>query len=136
MTYMKVKVAHSGPAFPNPMDYTVHGIIQARILEWVAFPFSRGSLQPRDWTQASHMAGRFFTGWATREAQEYLKWVVYPFPGYLPNPGVKLRSPALQILYQLSYKGSHMIYIYTYICITKSLYYKYETEYCKTTIFQ
>ena len=40
---------------------TVHGILQARILEWVAFPFSRGSSQPRDRTQVSHIAGRFFT---------------------------------------------------------------------------
>jgi len=37
------------------MDYTVHGILQARILEWVAFPFSRGSSQPKDQTQVSHM---------------------------------------------------------------------------------
>ena len=44
-------------------------IIQIRILEWVAFPFSRGSSQPRDWTQVSHIAGWFFTSWATREAQ-------------------------------------------------------------------
>ena len=44
-----------------PMDYTVHGILQARILEWVAFPFFRGSLQPRDQTQVSHIAGGFFT---------------------------------------------------------------------------
>ena len=50
------------------MDYTVHGILQARILEWVAFPFSRGSPQPRDWTQVSCIAGEFFTRWATREA--------------------------------------------------------------------
>ena len=49
------------------MDYTVHEVLQARILEWVAFPFSRGSSQPRDWTQVSHIAGRFFTSWATRE---------------------------------------------------------------------
>ena len=47
----------------------VHGILQARILEWVAFPFSRGSSQPRDWTQVSHIAVGFFTSWATREAQ-------------------------------------------------------------------
>ena len=53
------------------MDYTVHGILQARILEWVAFPFSRGSSQPRDQTQASHIAGRLFVSWATREAQGY-----------------------------------------------------------------
>ena len=45
----------------NPMDYTVHGILQARILKWVAFPFSRKSSQPRDRTQISHIAGRFFT---------------------------------------------------------------------------
>ena len=49
----------------------VHGILQARILEWVAFPFSRGSFQTRDWTQVSHIASGFFTSWATREAQEY-----------------------------------------------------------------
>ena len=46
-------------------------ILQARILEWVAFSFSRGSSQPRDWIQVSHITGRFFTSWATREAQEY-----------------------------------------------------------------
>ena len=47
------------------MDYTVHGILQARILEWVAFPFS--SSQPRDRTQVSRIAGGFFTNWAIRE---------------------------------------------------------------------
>ena len=50
------------------MDYTVHGILQARILEWVAFPFPRGSSQPRDQTQVSHITGRLFTSCATREA--------------------------------------------------------------------
>ena len=59
------------PTLCDPMDYTIHGILQARILEWVAFPFSRGSSQPRDGTQVSHIAGRFFTSWATREAREY-----------------------------------------------------------------
>ena len=52
----------------NPMDFTVHGILQARVLEWVAFPFSRGSSQPRDRTQIFHTAGRFSTSWDTREA--------------------------------------------------------------------
>ena len=47
---------------------SVHGILQARILEWVAIPFSRGSSWPRDWTWASCTAGRCFTIWATREA--------------------------------------------------------------------
>ena len=46
----------------------LYGILQARILEWVAFPFSRGSSQPRDQTQVSRIAGRFFTCLATREA--------------------------------------------------------------------
>ena len=55
----------------NPMDYTVHGILQARIPEWVAFPFSRVSSQPRDQTQVSLIAGGFFTSGATREAQEH-----------------------------------------------------------------
>ena len=45
----------------DPMDYRVHGILQARILEWVALPFSRESSQPRDRTQVSHIAGGFFT---------------------------------------------------------------------------
>ena len=48
---------------------SVHGIFQARILEWVAVPFSKGSSQPRDQTQVSCTAGWFFTIWATREAQ-------------------------------------------------------------------
>ena len=56
---MKVKVTQSCPTLYKPMDYTVHGILQARILEWVTFPFSRGSYQPRDQTQVSHIAGRF-----------------------------------------------------------------------------
>ena len=68
---VKVKVAQSCLTLCNPMDYTVHGILQARILEWVAFLFSRGSFQPRDRTQVSLIAGGFFTNWATREAQEY-----------------------------------------------------------------
>ena len=45
----------------NPIVYTVHGILQPRILEWEAFPFSRGSSQPRDQTQVSRIVGRFFT---------------------------------------------------------------------------
>ena len=67
---VKVKVAQSCLTLCDPMDL-VHGILQARILEWVAFPFSRGSSQPRDQTQVSHIAGGFFTSWATREAQGY-----------------------------------------------------------------
>ena len=53
--------AEARPTLCNPMDYIVHGILQASILEWVAFPFSRGSSQPRDQTQVSHISGTFFT---------------------------------------------------------------------------
>ena len=55
----------------SPTDYTVHEILQARTLEWVAFPFSRESSQSRDWSQVSHIPGGFFTTWVTGEAQEY-----------------------------------------------------------------
>ena len=53
---------------------SVHGILQAGTLEWVAVPFSRGSSQPWDQTQVSHIAGEFFTIWATREAQGKNQW--------------------------------------------------------------
>ena len=60
-----VKVAQSCQTLCNPMDYTLHEILQARILEWVAFPFSRGSSQPRDQTRVSCITGGFFTNWST-----------------------------------------------------------------------
>ena len=50
---------------------SIHGIFQARALEWVAISFSRRSSQPRDWTQVSHIVGRRFTVWATREVQSH-----------------------------------------------------------------
>ena len=61
-----VKVAQSCPTLCDPVDYTVHGTLQARILEWGAFPFSRGSSQPRDRSQFSRIAGGFFTSWAIK----------------------------------------------------------------------
>ena len=75
-----VKVAESCPTLCDPMDYTVHGILQARILEWVVVPFSGGSSQLRNQTQVSCIACVFFTSWATREAQKYWEWVTYPYP--------------------------------------------------------
>ena len=137
---------------------SVHGVLQARILEWVAMPSSRGSFWPRYRTQVSCVsciASRFFTCWAIREAQglphwgslqgsegeiskysvcwtvwkvkvlvvqsgltlcdpmdcsppgssfrgilqaRILKWVAFPSPGDLPDPGMELRSPALQMV--------------------------------------
>ena len=75
-----MKVTQSYPTLCDPMEYTVHGILQARILEWVAFPFSRGSSQPRDWTQVSHTGGGFFTSWSTREAHFLCGLHIFPAP--------------------------------------------------------
>ena len=58
---VKVKVAQPCLTLCDPVDYTIHGILQARVVEWVAFPFARGSSQPRDKTQVSHIASRFST---------------------------------------------------------------------------
>ena len=61
MYNVKVKVTQSCWTLCNPVDYTVHGILQARMQEWVAFPLSGGSSQPRDQTLASSIVGGFFT---------------------------------------------------------------------------
>ena len=92
----------------DPMDYTVHGILQARILERVAVPFSRGSSWPRDWTQVSRIAGSFFTkgspSWGmwdlispTRDRTQA------PCIGRLsPNPGLPRKSPAVALIVNIS----------------------------------
>ena len=70
--WKKMLIAQSCPTLCDPVDYSlpgspIHGILQARILEWVAVLFSRGSSQPRDRTQVSCITDWFFTNWATRE---------------------------------------------------------------------
>ena len=72
------EVAQSCPTLCYPVDCSppgssVHGILQARILEWVAISFSRGYSQPRDRTQVSRIAGRCFNLWATREALDMFR---------------------------------------------------------------
>ena len=62
------RVAQLCATLCDPMDYTVHGILQARILQWVAYPFFSGLSWPRSRTGISCIAGRFFTNWAIREA--------------------------------------------------------------------
>ena len=67
----RVKATQSYPTLYEPMDYTVHGILQARLLEWIAAPFPwGGSSKPKGQIQVSCIAGRFFTSWNNREAQE------------------------------------------------------------------
>ena len=67
------EVAQSCPTLCNPVDcslpgFSVHGILQARVLEWVTISFSRGSSRPRDRTRVSHIGGRRLNLWAAREA--------------------------------------------------------------------
>ena len=76
------EVAQLCPTLCDPMDCSlsgssVHGIFQARVLEWIAISFSRGSSRPRNRTRISHIAGRRFTVWATREALFSLKCILF-----------------------------------------------------------
>ena len=87
MKVKEVKVIQSYPTLCNLMDYTVHGILQARILDWVAFPFSRGSSQPRGQTQVSRIAG----GWilyqlSHKGSPRILEWVAYTFSSGSSKP--------------------------------------------------
>ena len=68
---------------------SVRGILQARILEWVAIPFSKGSSWPRDWTQVSYITGRFFTIWATREGNVPYQMLTSPL---VLNPRHSMRN--------------------------------------------
>ena len=95
------------PTLCDPMDCilpssSVHGILQARILEWVAISFSKGSYWPRDQTPVSCIVGRFFTSWATREVGcPFLLQGIFLTQG--SNPGLLFYR---QILYHLNLQGS------------------------------
>ena len=72
------EVAQSCPTHCDPMDCSlpgssVHGIFQARVLEWVSISFFKGSFRPRDWNWISHIVGRCFTVWVTRENTSLFK---------------------------------------------------------------
>ena len=90
-----VKVTQSCLTLCYLMDYTVYGILQARILEWVVIPLSKGPSQPRDQIHVSRIASGFFSSWATREAQEgaeeklpALSWLSFgsQAPSFLQHP--------------------------------------------------
>ena len=103
MAEVKVEVAQSCQLW-DPIDYRVHGTLQARILEWVAVPFSRGSSQPSDRAQVSCVAGGFFTSWATGKPKDtgvgsLLQWI---FPTQESNWSL---LHCRWVLYQLSYQG-------------------------------
>ena len=101
----------------DPMDYTVYGILQDRILEWVAVFFSRGSSQTRDQTQVSHVAGGFFTGSSTTEAliaQLVESTCSAGDPGLIPGSG---RSTGESKGYPLQYSDLE----YSMDCIVRGI---------------
>ena len=107
---MKVKVAQLCSTLCDCMGHIVHGILQARILESVAFPFFRGSSQPRDQTQVSCIAGGLLPAESQGKPKNtgvgslsLLQWI---FPTQESNWGL---LHFRQILYQLSHKGSPRI---------------------------
>ena len=98
--------------FATPWSIQSMASLQARILEWVGFSFCRGSSQPRDWTQVSCIAGRFFTSWATRKAEEYWNGQPIHSPWDFPNQAVKLGSPAFQV----GSLPTELLYLLIFLC--------------------
>ena len=92
------KVSQSCPTLCNPTDCSppdssIHGLFQARVLEWVAISFSKGCSQPRDRTQVSRIPGRRFTAWATRQA-----WLYRNYPSIKINKLKRKRLSRTEML--------------------------------------
>ena len=99
------------------MDFKVRGILQARILEWVAFPFYRGSFQPGDQIQVSRIAGRFFSSWATYDkVVSNALGTFYVLLEVLDNANLLYFSPRLHSKRNMKkpFKESQNILIYTF----------------------
>ena len=99
-----VKVAQSCLTLCNPMGCSlsgsfVHGDFPGKNTRLGCHFLFQGIFPPRDWTQVSHIAGRFFTIWVIKKAQEYWSEYPIPFPGDLANPGIEPGSSALQVDY-------------------------------------
>ena len=117
----------------SPPGSAVHGILQARILVWVAIPVSRGSFQPRDQTWVSCIAGRFFTVWVTREYMHVYAYVLSHFSCVwlgdimdcnLPASSVHgiLQARRLEWVAMPSFSGIYLsiylsIYLYISVCV-------------------
>ena len=121
--YVYMLVAQSCLTLDDPRDCSppgssVHGILQTRILEWVTFPFSRRSSQPKERTQGSCIAGRFFY-WATREAL-YLKVNMFFYSSTL-NFLIKL--VCRKLVHRSIWRNTHpykLLRNSTYVCSSKS----------------
>ena len=75
---VNMKVTQSWPTLCKPRDYRVHGILHARKLEWIAFPFSKGSSWPRNWPRVYHIADGLFTNWAIKDANTMFLLALHP----------------------------------------------------------
>ena len=92
-----MKVAQSCPTLCNPMDYTVHGIVQARILEWVAFPFSRDLPNPEIEPRSPALQVDSSPPEPQRKPKNTGVGSLISSPADLPNPGIEPGSPAFQV---------------------------------------
>ena len=97
--------------------WTLQSVEFYRPKYWSGYPFSRGSSQPRDWSQVSRFAGGFLTSWATKDAQGYWSGNPIPSPADLPDPGIKPGSLTLQADSLLSYEGSPIFPSMEYISL-------------------
>ena len=82
----KLKVTQSCPTFCNPVDYVVHGILQARIPKWVAFPFSRGSFPTQGSNPGLPYCRRILYQLSHKGSPRMLEWVAYPFSSGSSRP--------------------------------------------------
>ena len=123
------------------MDYAVHGLLQARILKWAAFPFSRGSCQPRDQTKVSHILGRLFTIWAKRETHftygsVYMSMLLSPFISLSPSPTVST-SPFIFVSIASLQMGSslpHQVFFFFFPDLNFHAFYFFCYKYLSSTL--
>ena len=94
---VKVQATQLCPTLCDHMDYTVHGILQARILEWVAIPFFHGICPMQGLDPRLLHCRRILYQLSHKGSPRILEWVAYPFSRDLPDPGIKPGSPALQV---------------------------------------
>ena len=126
LEYMHAKSLQSCLILCNPLDCippgsSVHGILQARLLEWVVMPSSRGSSQPGDQTQVSHMAGGFFTNWATREAIPRYVWHGLVCIVFMVYHKTSLASDFSNLFCSYSFNGCHFIAVLTYLIFSMNI---------------
>ena len=122
------EVAQSCLTLCDPMDCSIpgssiHGIFQARVLEWVAISFSRGSSRPRNWTQVSLIVGRCFTVWATREVQliasQFHGWIRVQLPYRAISFWNCLISHSSKLSFTMSPSRTLAIKNFTFVCMPR-----------------